>query len=570
LVHALSPNAFEVGGITLKCVMTSPLQIVPSLAYNAGAAVRNTLAALPGKRPEVVVVELTGSFPARATKRKLLSVPPQLGPRELTLEELQGQLTGLAEAPWLKGVLFRAEGLQLDLTTAGALRRQLEALKGAGKRLSIYLTRLDLVGYYLASAAHEIILPESAELSVFGLAFKFTFMRDALARYGVAFEKLAIREFKNAGDTLVRQEMSEAQRTQYGRLLESLEETLLDAIAVSRNTTPRVIRSWFDEGVTSAARAQALGMIDRVAYEDEIIGDKHKPQRGATRFVRTPLRPLRSKRVAVITLEGAIVTGKSRKSPFPLPLLGRVQAGSETLLRAFRTAEADKSTAAIVLYVDSGGGSALASDLIWREVVRIKRSKPVVAVMGGVAASGGYYVLTHADQVIAAPTTLTGSIGVLTGKFVLEGFNTLYGFHPEALSRGRFALSTTAARPFSEDERTLQERLVAEVYERFTNRVAAGRGLSQAQVDELGRGRVWTGRDAHALGLVDELGDLELGVARAKEIAGLHRQAPVWNVSAPAKLLLPTEADPTTLLRVLAQLQQERVLLLAPLPSVRG
>jgi protease IV len=550
--------------------MASPLQVFPSLAYNAGAAARNLAAALPGKRPEVVVVELSGSFPARTSKRKPFSFPPQLGPREVTLEALQGQLSGFAEAPWLKGVLFRAEGLQLDLTTAGALRGQFERLKGAGKQVSIYLTRLDLIGYYLASAAHEIILPEGAELSVFGLAFEFTFMRDALARYGIAFEKLAIREFKNAGDTLVRQEMSEAQRTQYGRLLESLEETILDEVALSRNTTPSTIRGWFDEGVTSAVRAQALGMIDRVAYEDEFIGDRHKPQRDAARFVRTPLRPLRSQRVAVITLEGTIVTGRSRKSPFPLPLLGRVQAGSETLLRAFRAAEADKRTAAIVFYVDSGGGSALASDLIWREVVRIKRSKPIVAVMGGVAASGGYYVLTHADQVIAAPTTLTGSIGVLTGKFVLEGFNTLYGLNPEALSRGRFALSTSAARPFSDEERTLQERLVAEIYERFTSRVAAGRGLSQAQVDELGRGRVWTGRDAHALGLVDDLGDLELGVARAKELSGLLRHAPVWNVSAPAKLLLPTEADPTTLLRVVAPLQQERALLLAPLPTVRG
>lgn len=548
---------------------SSPSQILPSLAHNAGAAMQNTLAAFPGKRPEVVVVELSGSFPARTSKRKLFSVPPQLGPREVTLEALQEQLSRLAEAPWLKGVLFRAEGLQLDLATAGALRRQFEKLKDAGKQVSIYLTRLDLTDYYLASAAHEIILPEGAELSVFGLAFEFTFMRDALARYGITFDKLAIREFKNAGDTLARQEMSEAQRTQYGRMLESLEETIFDAIALSRNTTPRTIRSWFDEGVTSSTRAQALGMIDRVAYEDEIISDKHKPLRDAGRFVRRPLRPLQSKRVAVITLEGAIVTGRSRKSPLPLPLL-RVQAGSETLLRAFRTAEADKSTAAIVLYVDSGGGSALASDLIWREVVRIKRSKPVVAVMGGVAASGGYYVLTHAEPVIASHTTLTGSIGVLTGKFVLEGFNTLYGFNSEALSRGRFALSTSAARPFSREERALQERSIAEIYERFTSRVAAGRGLPQAQVDELGRGRVWTGRDAHALGLVDDLGDLELGIARAKELAGLPRNALVWNVSAPAKMLLPTEADPTTLVRIFAPLQRERTLLLAPLPTVRG
>ena len=456
----------------------------------------------------------------------------------------------------------------MDLATAGAIRAQIGVLKRAGKRVSSYLTQLELPSYYLSSAAHEVVLPESAELAVFGLAFEFTFLRDALARYGIAFEKLAVREYKNAFDTFVRQEMSGAQREQYGRLLDSLEATLLGELAAARGVTPEVVRGWIDEGVTSAARAQDLGMIDRVAYEDEVVGS-YKPLSEAARFLRVRPRPLKGGRVAVVSLEGAIVTGKSRRSPLPLPLVGGAQAGSETLLRAFRAAEKDKGTAAVVFYVNSGGGSALASDLIWRELVRLKKSKPVVAVMGQVAASGGLYVLTHADHLIADPTTLTGSIGVLTAKLVLAGFNELYGLNPEALSRGRFALASSPSHPFSEEERALQERYLAEVYDRFTARVAAGRRLEWARVDEIGRGRVWTGRDALELGLVDELGDVGLGVRRAKEIAGLREEAPVWNVPAPSKLLLPTDEDPTTLLRTLEPLRRERALLFAPLPRLR-
>jgi protease-4 len=541
-------------------------QGLSTLLQRAGGALSHLAASLPGQRPEVVVVELSGSYPARRARGPLpRALPTPL--RETSLEELTAQIERLTKAPWLKGVLFRVEGLSVGGATAEALRSLVGRLRRAGKRTSFYLTRLDLLSYFVASAADEVVLPESAELSVFGLALETTFMRDALARYGVAFEKLALRDYKTAGDTLVRQEMSPAQREQYGRLLESLEVTLTEAIAASRGVEKNTVKAWFDEGVTSAARALELGMIDRVAYEDELTGRAHQPLREAARFFPPPLPPLRARKVAVIALEGAIVTGRSRRLPLPLPLVGGAQAGAETLLRAFRAAEADDGVAAVVFYVNSGGGSALASDLIWREVVRLRRVKPVVAVMGEVAASGGFYVLTHADHVIAGGTTLTGSIGVLTGKFVLEEFNRRYGFHPEAIQRGRFALAMSPSHPFTDDERALQARAIAEVYARFVSRVAEGRKLPLERVEELAGGRVWTGRDAHARGLVDELGDLALGVARAREIAGLPEDAPVWNVPAPAKLLLP-RGDKATWVN-LYPWREERALLWAPLPSVR-
>ena len=531
---------------------------------NARITLQNALTMLPGERPEYLVIALSGSYPARKEKRKLLQVPPQLGAQEVSLEAFSEQIEALSKADWLKGVIFRADDLSVGLTTARSLREEVMKLKHSGKHTAFYTPQLDLPTYYLATAAGEIIMPEGGELSVLGLAVQFTFMRDALARYGVSFEKVAIDEYKNAGDNFVRQEMSPEQREQYGALLDSLEATFLNDVAEARGVTPGQVQGWIDEGVTSAEQALDLGMIDRVAYEDEVLGKEHKPLRAGARFLTKKLRPLDTKRVAVVSLSGVIVSGKSRRTPFPLPLIGSLQAGSETLLRAFRTAEADENTAAIVFYVDSGGGSALASDLIWREVVRVRREKPVVAVMGNLAASGGYYVLTHADHVIAAPTTVTGSIGVLASKVVLEDFNEKYGFNPQALSRGRYILAFNSSHSFDEEERALVERSIGEVYERFTGRVAEGRNLSKERVNEIGRGHIWSGRDALDIGLVDELGGIALGVQRAKEIAGLHEDAPTWNVQAPAKMLLPTSEDPSTLMRALATLRRERVLLLEP------
>ncbi len=534
---------------------------LPTLRHNAGVALKNAVAALPGERPKWLVVELSGSYPARKRRRKLLTFPPEIGPKDDSLESLQKTVNALAAAPWLDGVVFRLEGLDVNLTTAYALGRLVNELKRAGKRTVCYLTRLDLPRYYVAASVDEVVMPPGAELFVTGFALETTFMRDALARFGVSFDKLAIKEYKNAGDQFVRQEMSAAQREQLEALLASLEATVLERIAAARGTTPETVRGWIDEGVTSAARALELGMIDRVAYEDEVLGKEHKPLAAASRFLRR--EPQASgKGVAVVSLLGIIVTGKSQRSPVPLPLVGALQAGSDTLLAAFRAAEKDEHIAAIVFYVDSGGGSALASDLIWREVARIKSKKPVIAVMGSLAASGGYYVLTHADHVIAAPTTLTGSIGVVTAKPVLEEFNDKYGFNPEAVRRGRFALTFSPSHPFDDAERALVRRSIEETYGRFVGRVAEGRGLTPTRVNELGRGRIWSGADALSVGLIDELGDIETGLVRAKEIAGLRHNAPVWNVTAPAKLLLPSTEDPTTLSRTLDALQRERILLL--------
>jgi protease-4 len=537
--------------------------VAGTILKNLGIALSNALANLPGERPPWLVIPLAGSYPARTRHRRLTEFPPDVKPPEVSQEALVALVRELGRAPWLAGGIFRLDELRLDFATAYALHNILKLLREAGKETVAYATQFDLSSYYLASVADRIAAPESAEFDLRGLSLETLFMRDALARLGIAADKVAIGAYKSAGDQFVRQELSEAAREQLSALLSSFERTVLQRIADGRKVSFEKVKSWIDQGVTSAVTAQRLGIIDRVAYEDELIPRRAAPLAAGVRFLRRTPLPVGEKRVAVISLEGIIVPGKSRRTPFPLPLIGDQQAGSETLLAAFRLAERDVSTAAIVFYVDSGGGSALASDLIWREVKRVGVTKPVVAVMGSVAASGGYYVLTGVRHIVAAPTTVTGSIGVLTVKFVLEQFYAQYGLQPEALSRGRFAQLYSANQPFSPEERELIERYIGEVYERFVARVAEGRRLSKEAVDALGQGRVWSGEDALARGLIDQLGDVASGLERAKALAGLHPEAPVWNVRTPARLLLPTSADPTTLQRALGPLLREQALLLS-------
>ena len=556
--------------MTARRAVDSPLR---RLADSALTGLRNTPTRLanhlsrllPGERPKWLVLNLSGSFPVRKSRRKLLSVQNLLGQaREFSQEELEELVTALLRADWLQGVVVRLDDLQLDWASAYALRRQLKRLKDGGKRLTVTASLLGNTGYHLASVADELIVAESGEFQVNGSALAKTFMADFLQRYGIRMEKLAIREYKSAMDDLARSEMSEGDREQLSAVLDSLQQSFTADVAASRGKEPGEVRRWIDDGVTSAEQALQVGMIDRVAYEDEFLTDGHKRLDAARRFLLRPLRPSSAKKVAFVSLEGNIVPGRSRKFPLPIPILGETMAGSETVVRALRAAGKDPNTAAVVFHVESGGGSPLASDLIWREIKLLAERMPVVAVMGSVAASGGYYVLTHATKVVAAPATLTGSIGVVSGKPVLAEFNERYGFQPEILKNGRFADLYTSSRSWDVEEEALVNRYMSEVYSRFVARVAEGRKLSTARVNDIGRGRIWTGKDALDIGLVDELGDAASAVQLAKELAGLSPNAPVHTVEAPPAYMLPVGADADAVQQAFMPLLRERALLLTP------
>ncbi|THF88575.1 peptidase [Deinococcus sp. KSM4-11] len=503
-----------------------PLFTLPFLNKSSGG--------LPGgvSRPTWVVLDITGPYPERQPSSPLQA----LLNRTDTLEALEARIEKLRGADWLHGVLVKISEFTAAPATAHAIRSLLAYL-GEHKRVVAYVPQLTMTSLIAASGAKEIAAPESADVMLGGFAVEPTFLGAFLKKHGIEFENLRIREYKAALTRFSQEHMDDANREQLQAYLDGLEGAWVQDMAQARGVDAGVVAGWLSGTITSAQGALDAGLITRVAYEDELVGPATLPLLGIVDWL-TPGKPSNAKagRVAVVPVVGTIVTGKSKNNPLPLPLLGGPQAGSDTVVAALKRAEQDKATKAIVLYVNSGGGSALASDLMWREVQRSE--KPVVVVMGEYAASGGYYVATHAKHIVASPYTLTGSIGVVTGKPVMTDFNDRHGLHPERVGRDS-ALLYSSSRRYTDEERGHVERSIEEVYDRFTSRVADGRKLSKERVNELGRGRIWSGADALERGLVDELGDLRLGLQRARELAGLPHDAPSWNATPKSRGPLP-------------------------------
>ena len=511
----------------------------------------NLATRLPGERPRWVVVDVRGSYPAREVPRRLLKIPPELGPRDPSLEKLTDQLRALADAEWCEGVVLRFGPTSHGTSAAHALRARIEELRASGKRTVAFVAYPSLIAYWVATAADRVVASGAETMGSWGLAMESLYWGDAFARAGVGFDRVRIREYKTAFETFARTSMSDPQREQLTALLQDVEQTLRGDLARSRGRSEATAGDWLE---TPPIRGDAMverGLVDGVGYEDEVVPEGAARLAQVTRFLRRRVPPAAG-RVAVVSLSGSIVPGESRRSPVPIPLVGGTFAGSETIVRALRAAGDDDRTEAVVFHVDSSGGSALASDLIWREVQLLDRRKPVVAVMGDVAASGGYYVLTHARRVIAAPTTITGSIGVIAGKFVLRDLLERLGITVERIVLHRFADLHSSSRPFDDEERVFVEESIQETYSGFIRRVAEGRGMPLDRVDGIARGRVWSGRSALEIGLVDELGDIEVAIARARELAGLPAHASVWNVQAPRVAPVPDDSDAEGLVRQIA------------------
>ncbi len=536
-------------------------RVLPVFAKNLVITSTNLIADFAGDGPKYVVLELKGGFPIRKQKRKLIDIIPEISKKENSLEELQTVIDSLIDAKWLQGIVFKFADLSLDPAKAYMLRKQIERIIRSNKEVIVYSNSFNIATYYLASAASKIVMPESAEFNLNGFAISKIYKKDFLKRFGVSFEKLAIKEYKSAVDDMALSKMTKTDKEQLNALLTSWIDTITTAIAKNRSTEPEIVVNWIDSYISSANQAKELGLIDEVLYEDELFNEQYKTINNANRFLKNK-RLTAAARVAIISLEGAIVTGKTRNSS-PLPIFGTKLAGSDTIVADFRKAEADEHTKAIVFYVNSPGGSPLASDLVWRELIRIQKTKPVVVVMGFLAASGGYYVAAAADKIIAAPTTITGSIGVVMGKPVLKEFYKQQSLNIETVKRGKFADSMGLARAFTKEEKDNINKYMNEVYDRFVDRVAKGRGLSSKEVNKIGRGRVWSAKDALAINLVDELGDLELGIQRAKELAGLPNSAGVYNISTKAEFVLAKVDTVEAIIQTINPLLKERALLMS-------
>jgi protease-4 len=459
-------------------------------------------------------------------------------PPTTSLTDLRELAAELRRDPKVRGVLVEIRSLRAGAATATSLREILAKLKHSGKSVVAYLpagagSREMLV----ASAAERIIVAPQSSISPLGVAVESRYFRRALDRIGVMPEIFARGEFKTAGESLARDSMSAEQREQLGALLDVLSSELIEALGENRQRSPDQTRALVDGGPHRASEAVAKGLADAVGYEDEVpslvTGERNArllPWR-AYRSVRRAMP--KARRVGVVHLRGPIVS----RAPFSF---GRM-AIDERIGAALRAAREARSLAGVVVLIDSPGGSVLASDRIHHELMRLAEKKPVIACLGNVAASGGYYVAAGAHAIVAQATTITGSIGVVAAHLVLSPLMEKLGIVTELVKRGARADMLSASRPLDDGERRAMSEEIDGYYRDFVDIVAKGRNKPAEEIEKLARGRVYSGVEALRVGLVDKLGGLDVAVDLCRERAGETTDVDCAVVKAPRTTPKPPE-----------------------------
>jgi len=482
----------------------------------------------------------------------------------LTLKGIIENIEKASKDERIDGIYLNLKSLRANLSSLEAIRRSLESFKESGKFIIAYSESYGQAEYYLSSVADEIYLNPAGGITFKGLSAQLMFFKDALERIDIDMQVIRHGKFKSAIEPFIRNDMSAENEAQLKRLIQGVWDTQWKAIAKSRSIDGTKLNQIADDLlIRTADDALAYGMVDGLKYEDEVkallIGksnlsksetedqpqkntdstavaseiesedreektdpalnllslndlNKLKYAQGEDKDVIREKRKSRD-RIAVIYAEGEIVSGKSDADLM----------GSETMVEAIREAREDDKVKAIVLRVNSPGGSALASEVIWRETTLAREEKPLVVSMGDLAASGGYYISCGADKIFAERSTITGSIGVFGVIPNMQGLlNEKMGIYVDQVNSNRNADGLTPFRPLNETERSAVRDMIETIYDDFTSKVAVGRNMSQANVDSIGQGRVWNGMDALEIGLVDELGGLEAAINHAAEMANLE------------------------------------------------
>jgi protease-4 len=487
-------------------------------------------------------------------------------------------LTGLVMQFKKAKVDKRIKAILLDVNMSGVgwgkadeIRDAMTDFRSSGKQVYAYIEFGLNKEYYIATAADKIIVPPPGELFINGLAADVMFFRGSLDKLGIYPDIYQIGKYKTAANMFKEKEMTDAHREFINEFIEDLYQRYINKIAEARRKTPEEVRTLIDNAPYNAEQAKNAGLIDEAMYRDQFesmlkkqLGQKESDPLIAVRahdyrdVSPESLGLNKGERIAVIYATGEIGSGSSQNSPS-----GDQSIGSDTVAKALNDAAADKTIKAIVMRVDSPGGSGLASDIIWRAVETANQKKPVVVSMGDVAASGGYYISVSASKIIAQPSTITGSIGVLAGKPVMRGFYDWLGISNEYVMRGKTAGMFRATEKFSDDERVKFEEWIKTTYYRdFVPKVAKGRGKDSQYIDSVAQGRVWTGGQAKDKGLVDEFGGLDKAIDVAKQLAKIPADKGVQRV------ILPY---PTTFLEQLlyggensnTELEQQRAVLAA-------
>ena len=432
----------------------------------------------------------------------------------------------------IAGVLLKPAGIQAGWAKLEELRAALERFHQQNKKVIAVLGQAGAREYYLATAADEVVLSPTGFLDLKGMRAEVSFFKDTLGKLGIQADLEHIGRYKNFSDQFTENKMSDAFREATTSMLDAVYGNLVETVATARDRSAEEIRNRFEqEGPFDADKALELGLVDELAYEDEVwkrIEDDNPEQKPKKMEMRAYGRVPRSdvglgggERIALVYAVGSITNGKDSFDP----VFSGKTMGSDSLTEILKTVSEDASVKGVLVRIDSPGGDAFASDQIWRAMMLLREKKPVVISMSDLGASGGYYMAATGDPIVAQPGTLTGSIGIIYGKLNLKGLYDKIGVQKEIIRRGPYSAMDSDYGPYTPAERERVRALMDDFYQDFVAKVADARKMSVEDVDKIAQGRVWTGEQAKERGLVDELG----GLAPALANDNRRLTSGVWN-----------------------------------------
>lgn len=465
-----------------------------------------------------------------------------------SVRELGRRFEAIGKDSRIKGVVLHLRPVPMSMATLQDVRDLVGRLRKSGKRVVAWAPSYTTGTYYLASACDEILLLPTGLVMPLGFSSTGMFLAQGLARVGIQADFVQVSPYKTAADTLMRSKMSDEMREQIRWLLASQHDELVAAIGEGRKLDEAGARQLVDGSPYMDDQAAARHVVDGVISEEEVpahLGDVRVGEwdQARRRMARPAPRFRLGRYVAIIRIEGTIVDGRSGRPPVappvPMPVVGDPRAGDLTIVQVARQVAADRRAAAVVVYIDSRGGSSTASEAMRQALSVVASKKPVVVAMGPVAGSGGYWVATPGKWIVARPGTLTGSIGVLTGKLVTGGLWAKLLVNRETVAEGRRAVMEGDEKPYSAEERQIVQSMIDRIYGVFLDVVARSRGVPRNDIEQVAGGRVWTGRQALDRKLVDELGGLDAALAKARSLAGLPDSAPAVEAHPPKRWLAP-------------------------------
>lgn len=517
--------------VTILAVIGAATVLALAFAATVGLVARFMRAGVPS--PAILEADLETALPEYVPDDPIAKA--LFGERP-TLRDMVEALERAAQDGRVAGLIARLGAAPLGMAQVQELRESVRRFRERKKFAVAFAETFGEFGpggnaYYLATAFDEIWLQPSGDIGLTGVLAEAFFLRGTLEKLGITPRMDHRYEYKNAMNIFTERKFTPAHREATERVVKSYASQMLRGIAEGRRMTVDQVRALVDRGPLLGPEALEARLVDRLAYRQEVYDKvKERAGRGAKilpvlQYLERAGRPhTKGKTIALIYGVGGVQRGKSGFDP----VFGEVVMGSETVAGAFRAAIRDKDVKAILFRIDSPGGSYVASDTIWQETVRARKAgKPVIASMGNVAGSGGYFVAMAADKIVAQPGTITGSIGVLGGKMLTTGFWQKLGITWDEVHEGANATFWSGTSDYTPAQWARFQAWLDRVYDDFTSKVAEGRRLPKQRVLEIAKGRIWTGEDAKALGLVDELGGFATALRLAKQAAGIPEQEDV-------------------------------------------